>query len=184
MTKGTGEAAPMTGTTSDDIPDPNIEAAAQTAVTPAEAAANLPIPRIQQTFLGQDLSADLSDMVQESGRLVFGRLTVSAFNAVLKSAVTSKERAEDQLEEERRRSQDLSERLSTAEQERAVLQERLRGARESGTLRTITNTLGGAAVGLIPFAAEKSGWVGGIIAGVFGVALLIGTFAHKSKSDR
>jgi hypothetical protein len=177
----------MEGTPDQDIPTPPVEATAQTAPS---VFSTQPNPKIQsQEYLGQNLAVDISDMVRATGEVVLHPIAVAAINSWTQSLGDARDEAEAQLKTERERTRDLAQRLAGANQQTAVLEERLNGlraqikdAQETASLRNVFYALGGAAVGLIPFAADKGGWVGGIVAAVFGVALLQAARHRFSKS--
>lgn len=164
------------------IPTPTVEAAAQTAPTLAETTSTaVATARGSQEFLGANVAADVSRLVRADGSIIFNEITASLFLAYHQSACDARDRAETRLEAAEARNQKLGEELAAANQRAAVLQERLDGVMESAHLRNVFYSVGGALFGLIPFAAEKGSWAGGLITAVFSAICLLSARRVGSK---
>jgi hypothetical protein len=160
--KGTGDLVP-------DLPEPHGQSA-QTAPTVAIVVAS---PSRPSEYLGQDLAADYSGIVLASRQVVLNDAAVSALNSHMLTLREGKKQAESELLIERAQNKTLTGRASDAEKDVAVLQTKLSAERESSSTRVFLNALGGAAVGFMPYAYDKTGAIGALVVGLFGGALLL-----------
>ncbi len=153
---------------------------AQTAPTVVQTLAIVSVPPPSNQYLGQDIAADYSGLVQESGELVLNRAAVSAFNSHMMTLKEARLQAECLSAAERTKNDALSLRATDAERDVAVLKSRLESERQNSSLRLVLNALGGAAVGFIPYSYDKGGIGGGLVVACFGAVLLVAAWVHRS----
>jgi hypothetical protein len=170
-TAGSGELVP-------ELPELEGQTA-QTAPTITQSV--IVVARTPSQYLGQDIAADYSGLVQESGEIRFDRAAVSLINSHLISLKEAKLQAEQACAEERTKNTTLTTRATDAEKQAAVLDTKLTSERQNSSLRLVFNALGGVALGVVPFASDKAGLAGGLLAGAFGIALLIAAWAFRSR---
>ena len=103
---------------------PDVSSISGTAQTASTLIATAPKPAAGE-YLGRDMAADYSGLVQSSQQVILNAAAVSALNAHQLTILAARDRAERDARSERLQNNSLRDRLAAAETEREVLRERL-----------------------------------------------------------
>ena len=135
------------------------------------------------SVLGKDIAVDLTSFVSGHEDVPFSPAAVAFCNALLYALKDSKDRTERELTDERQRLDESRDQAAKAEKDAAVFKAERDAARREGNVRQIVGTVGGAILGFIPFADDKAGFVGALIAGIAGLALTVGAWMLRQRAD-